>query len=35
MLFLFQICKERKVKVINRGVKILDLWRPHHNQAWF
>jgi len=33
--FLFHICKERKVKVINHGAKILDLRCPHHNQEWF
>ena len=34
-MLLFQICKERKVKAINHGAKILDLRHPHHNQEWF
>lgn len=32
---LFQICKERKVKVTNHRAEILDLRHPHLNQNWF
>jgi len=32
---LFQIRKERNVKLINHGAKLLELQRPYHNKNWF